>query len=201
MGDDPELCHGVPVRIVTALNSDSGTAALIGQRPVLHWRLHPSGASTAVRRAAVVQSPSLEEPRFRADARWGKTAEMWVYEPDEVPKRKHHWKEPRAGFVMVGNVWIGKCPSTMTLESAEELLNSGIEWSPKGWRSEYPQRIYVVSDGVLYRAMPTNPGRSYHGFPEHHSLFPAGNLSLRQKIIELAKERNCESELRRWMRW
>jgi hypothetical protein len=99
---------------------------------------------------------------------------MWLYEPDEVPKRKHHWKEPRAGFVMVGNVLIGKCPSTMTLESAEELLNSGVEWSPKGWQREYPQRIYAVSDGVLYRATPTNPGRSYHGFPEHYSRFPRG---------------------------
>jgi hypothetical protein len=126
---------------------------------------------------------------------------MWLYEPDEVPKRKHHWKEPRAGFVMVGNVLIGKCPSTMTLESAEELLNSGVEWSPKGWQREYPQRIYAVSDGVLYRATPTNPGRSYHGFPEHYSRFPEGNRSLRDQIVGLARERNCESELRRWMQW
>jgi hypothetical protein len=189
------------VKIVTVLNSDSGIAAVIGQRSVLHWRLHPSGESTAVRHAAVVQSPGPEKPGFRADARWGKTAEMWLYEPDEVPKRKHHWKEPGAGFVMVGSVFVGKCPSTMSIESAQELLNSGVEWSPKGWQSEYPQRIYAVLDGVLYRATPTNPGRSYHGFPEHHSRFPAGNLSLRQKIIELAKERNCESELRRWMQW
>jgi hypothetical protein len=131
----------------------------------------------------------------------GKTAEMWIYEPDEVPKRKHHWNEAAAGFTKVGNLLIGKCPRNMTQEFAQELLNNGVEWSPRGWRSQYPQRIYAVFEGVLYRAMPTNPGRSYHGFPEHHSLFPPGNRQLREQIIELARERSCESGLRRWMQW
>jgi hypothetical protein len=126
---------------------------------------------------------------------------VWRYEPDETPKRKHHWKENFAGFETVGSVLVAKCPNGMSLEQAEDLLNDGIEWSPRGWLNDYPQRIYAVLDGVLYRAMPTNPGASYHGFPEHHSRFPAGNRALRQRVLEQAARRGCELELRRWMKW
>jgi hypothetical protein len=125
----------------------------------------------------------------------------WLYEADEDPKRKHHWRQNRAGFVTVGATFIAKCPNNMSIESAQKLLDTGIEWSPKMWSESYPQRIYCVSDGVLYRATPTIPGRSYHGFPEHPSKFPPGNRVLRNQLIELARERGCEHELRGWMQW
>src|SRR6266568_2885800 len=32
----------------------------------------------------------------------------WLYEPDEVPKRKHHWDQDEAGFVAVGAIFVGK---------------------------------------------------------------------------------------------
>jgi hypothetical protein len=54
---------------------------------------------------------------------------------------------------------------------------------------------------VLYRATPTNPGRSYHGFPEHLSKFSPGNRELRDQIMKLARDRSCEQELRAWMQW
>ena len=125
----------------------------------------------------------------------------WLYEPDENPKRKHHWSRDEAGFVTVGGIFVGKCPSGMTLAQAQTLLDSGIEWSPRAWGDTYPQRIYCVWEGVLYRATITNPGRSYHGFPEHPSKFPPGNRLLRTQILELARQRDCERELRAWMRW
>lgn len=75
----------------------------------------------------------------------------------------------------------------MSLQLAQMLLDTGIEWSPKMWDQTYPQRIYCVWDGVLYRATPTIPGRSYHGFPEYPSRFPPGNRALRNQIMELAK--------------
>jgi hypothetical protein len=116
----------------------------------------------------------------------------WLYEPDEDPKRKHHWHQNAAGFVTVGATFVGKCPKDMSMELAQTLLDTGIEWSPKGWTAPYPQRIYCVWDGVLYRAMTTIPGRSYHGFPEHPSRFPPGNRALRDQIIVSARERDCE---------
>jgi hypothetical protein len=125
----------------------------------------------------------------------------WLYEPDEDPKRKHHWNQNEAGFVTVGATFVGKCPKNMSMKLAQTLLNTGIEWSPKMWTEPYPQRIYCVWDGVLYRATPTIPGRSYHGFPEHPSRFPPGNRALRDQIIELARERDCEQELRAWIQW
>lgn len=125
----------------------------------------------------------------------------WLYEPDEDPKRKHHWNEDKAGFVTVGATFVGKCPRGMSMQHAQMLLDTGIEWSPKRWTDSYPQRIYCVWEGVLYRATPTIPGRSYHGFPEHPSRFPPGNRDLRRNIMDLAAERNCEQELRAWLQW
>jgi hypothetical protein len=90
----------------------------------------------------------------------------WLYEPDEQPKRKHHWDRPVAGFIRVGQNVVAKCPNNLTIDKAQQILNEAIPWSPRNWRRPYPQRLYNVADGVLYRATPTNPGRSYHGFPE-----------------------------------
>jgi len=91
----------------------------------------------------------------------------WKYQPDEDPKRKHRWNEHRAGFVEAGGETIGKCPRAITIELAEHLLNhQGISWSnPRLSPGTYPDRIYVVHDGVVYHAKPTVPGVSYHAFP------------------------------------
>lgn len=126
----------------------------------------------------------------------------WNYEPDELPKRKHAWSQTKAGFTTVGtDKFVGKCPSDMTVELAQDLLNDALPWSPTNWRSDYPKRLYAVRDGVLYRASPTNPGRSYHGFPEHPSRFPAGARDLRDALLSMAAADGCEQELRRWMNW
>jgi hypothetical protein len=70
--------------------------------------------------------------------------QKWLYEPDEDPKRKHHWTRDEAGFVTVGAIFVGKCPSNMSIQLAQMLLNTGIEWSPRMWPEPYPQRIYCV---------------------------------------------------------
>ena len=124
---------------------------------------------------------------------------MWRYEPDQVPKRKHHWAENHAGFVVVNGARVSKCPSTLSLSEAEELLNSGIEWSPRNWPNDYPQRIYGVRDGVVYRATPTNPGVSYHGFPELIESLPPGR-DLKDQLLAAAKAQGCEEEVRTWLR-
>ncbi len=154
---------------------------------------------------AVAKGPGFgprELMQATGDRRVMEDVNVWAYEPDEVPKRKHRWGNDYAGFVEVGGNLVGKCPTSMTMDRAEKLLNDGIPWSPGNWRRPYPKRIYVIGDdGVLYRATPTNPGRSYHGFPEHYLLFPDGSQNLRKQLLQVARERGCEDKVREWMRW
>ena len=127
----------------------------------------------------------------------------WRYESDENPKRKHHWDKDQAGFVEVGPNRVGKCPAAMNPSDAQALLDGAIPYFPPRWSRPYPQRLYAVSEGVVYRASPANPGTSYHGFPEHPSAFPrtgsAGDV--KRQLLERARQQGCEREVRRWMNW
>ena len=128
---------------------------------------------------------------------------IWRYEPDEIPKRKHHWDRDRAGFVRVGVGYVGKCPVSMSALEAQALLDDAIPYDSPRWRRPYPQRLYAVRDGVVYRATRTNPGLSYHGFPEHPSGFPRGSEAehLKEKLLDRARRQGCEAEVRKWMKW
>jgi len=123
----------------------------------------------------------------------------WEYEPDKTPKRKHSWEKNAAGFISIGTTVIGKCPKGISIDTAKELLNSGIPWSPRRWEKSHPQRIYAIHHGVLYRAMPTIPGKSYHGFPEHPRSFSELPKALREKIFEHAKQLGCLEQVRKWV--
>jgi hypothetical protein len=121
----------------------------------------------------------------------------WEYEPDERPKRKHSWDKDEAGFIRTGSAIVGKCPKGISNTTAKGLLNAGIEWRPSRWEHSYPQRIYAIYQDVVYRAMPTNPGKSYHGFPEHPDSFLELPKALKEKILELAKQLGCLEGVRR----
>lgn len=127
----------------------------------------------------------------------------WRYEADEDPKRKHHWNKDHAGFIKVGPNRVGKCPAKMSMSDAEALLNDAIPYFPPRWSKPYPKRLYAVSDGVVYRASPTNPGTSYHGFPEHPSTFPRTRNArdVKRQLLERARRQGYEKEVRRWMNW
>jgi hypothetical protein len=126
----------------------------------------------------------------------------WIYEPSPDRKHKRDWDRPRAGFVIENGEEVGKCPSNLTVEIAESLLNDGdrIEYSPLRWPNSYPDRIYHIHGGQLYRAAPTVPGHSYHGFPES----PAKALKLprevKLRILALARIRQCEGEVSRCLK-
>jgi hypothetical protein len=124
----------------------------------------------------------------------------WEYEPDETPKRKHSWDKDEAGFVTIGGAIVGKCPQGISNSSARELLNAGIQWSPRRWEHSYPKRIYTIHQNVVYRAMPTNPGKSYHGFPEHPDLFWELPGALRKKIFEHAERLGCLEGVHKWLK-
>lgn len=126
----------------------------------------------------------------------------WLYEPDEQPKRKHYWAEDVAGFEEDGaGQFVGKCPSRLSMQEARQLLDSAFPWSPQSWTRAYPKRLFAVKDGVLYRATPTNPGVSYHGFPEPPSAFPKGAGHLKDLLLRRAQSLGSEAELRRRMNW
>lgn len=124
----------------------------------------------------------------------------WKYEVDEKPKRKHHWDQPFADFLKVHGVLIGKCPSNLSFEEAEKLLNEGVAYPPDTSIGSAPARIYSVKDGVVYRATSTNPGVSYHGFPELGSELRRLPKSTLKAIIELAERKGCSAEVQKWIK-
>ena len=47
---------------------------------------------------------------------------------------------------------VGKCPTTITQETAEKLLNTGVKWNNPNMPADHPRNIYNVHDGVVYKA-------------------------------------------------
>ena len=126
----------------------------------------------------------------------------WIYEPSPDKKHKRGWDQAQPGFVVEKGEEVGKCPANMSIETAETLLNdeNRIEYSPLRWPHSYPDRIYNIHGGQLYRATPTVPGRSYHGFPES----PAKALKLprevKLRILALARILHCGDEVSRCLK-
>jgi hypothetical protein len=117
-------------------------------------------------------------------------------------KHKRGWNQPQAGFVIENGEEVGKCPANLPLEIAETLLNDEhrIEYSPPRWPNSYPDRIYNIHEGQLYRATPTVPGRSYHGFPENPAKALRLPREVKLRILALACTRNCEDKVSRCLK-
>jgi hypothetical protein len=126
----------------------------------------------------------------------------WEYEENPDRKHKRDWDQPEPGFVAVGGELIAKCPTTISAQLASELINSedAILYSNERWEQESPERIYVVHDGHLYRATPTNPGTSYHGFPENPKRAQKLPRELKQRILDVARMKQCETEVSRCLK-
>lgn len=122
----------------------------------------------------------------------------WKYDPGEH-RVKHCSNEPEAHFVRVGSAVVGKCAGTLTKVQAEVLLNSGCSYLEPS--IDYPSKIYNVHQGVVYEAVPTEPGKSYHGYPWRR--MPGRKLIPRQilkKLEELAEAQGCLRAYKDWMR-
>ena len=126
----------------------------------------------------------------------------WEYEQNPDRKHKRNWDQPMPGFVEERGELVAKCPTTISLELARDLLNSedAIPYSPQRWQQESPERIYIVHDGQLYRATPTNPGTSYHGFPENPKRAQQLPRELKERILEVARKKQCEAEMSRCLK-
>ena len=114
---------------------------------------------------------------------------------------KHKWKQKTAGFERSGTGYVGKCPSDVTHEIAEERLNAGIPVYDSE-ESVWPSKIYTIFRGVVYEAVPTNPGRSYHAYPWRGDLPGRRPLVrwVRKRLRDLAIEWNELSEYKEWMK-
>jgi hypothetical protein len=124
----------------------------------------------------------------------------WLYEADEQPKRKHRWKESHAGFVLESGEKVGKCPAGMSTAQAQILINTQSVpfFNPKA-PGPYPDRLYVVHEGVVYRATPTRPGVSFHAFPETAERLSRLPGKWKDQILELADRLGCRKGVLDWM--
>ncbi len=118
----------------------------------------------------------------------------WKYDAGDN-RHKHHWKNNYAGFENRNSEWIGKCPKKMTGESAEKLLNDGIPVHNPRNDIGCPNEIFNVHEGVIYRAVPTLPGKSYHAFPEINMP-----LEIEIRLLRRAGEKGCRKELQKWLK-
>ncbi|MEO5339739.1 MAG: hypothetical protein H7837_04350 [Magnetococcus sp. MYC-9] len=121
----------------------------------------------------------------------------WEYNPGEG-RYKHKWLRDEAGFDppdVPGSP--GKCPSSITQVPgmAERLLNEGIPWPPG---AEHPERIYNVHQGVVYRVVPSIPGKIYHGFPEKEQN---GRLVPDEVLTALAERADNAGEYQSFRKW
>ena len=123
----------------------------------------------------------------------------WEYEVGSARKHKKKWNHNYHGFVKVGNGWVGKCPHNLTIEKCKEILNNGIEYHSPRSPHEHPGRIYNIIDGVVYRATPTVPGVSYHGFPERPEFMKSLPRNLKEQLLLRAERLECRPEVERWL--
>jgi hypothetical protein len=90
---------------------------------------------------------------------------------------------------------IGKCSSTLTNDAAQRLLDEGVPFVDHPGDT-YPAQIFDIYQGVPYVAVPTTPGRSYHGYPWQGRM-PA---TVRNELERRATSTGYAMIFRKWMR-
>lgn len=125
-----------------------------------------------------------------------------LYDPGEH-RKKHCWNEPYASVVKNGSTSIGKCPSTFSKEEARVLLDDAeYEGKIEGQSAvvALPKRMWNVYQGVVYEAVPTQPGISYHGYPWFGR--PGRNRlprAVRAALAKRAEDQGFKREFDDWM--
>ncbi|MGE6606489.1 hypothetical protein ACQKE4_08195 [Halomonas sp. NPDC076908] len=125
---------------------------------------------------------------------------QWKYERGEG-RHKHRWKHDCAGFEPDQKGPVGKCPKSITEEAATEILNKGVPYY-ENVDDTIPSKIYSVYKGVVYEAVATQPGISWHGYPWRGDL--PGRLPLSRKIKKLlekmAADEGYGKEYSQWLK-
>lgn len=120
-------------------------------------------------------------------------------------RHKHCWNNDYAGFVVFqGRHEVGKCPNTINDTLAETLLNQAVAEPdpfavPGQVQHKWPRRLYAVYRGVIYEAVPTQPG-SYHGYPwqarKGRSPLPPEVV---EQLREVARRQGCLDDFEEWL--
>lgn len=121
----------------------------------------------------------------------------YVYDPGQG-RFKHRWNKDYAGFEADRNGYIGRCPKTMTLEKAQELLDTGFPVYDED--EPYPEYVFNVFCGVVYVGVKTERGKSYHGYPWRGDKGMGPGIPKRIKA-ELQKRAFLQGESREFRKW
>ncbi|MBI1848905.1 MAG: hypothetical protein HYR85_01035 [Planctomycetes bacterium] len=78
-------------------------------------------------------------------------------------------------------------------------MNAGVVVDLPRIATPSPKRIYTIHQGVVYRAVPTVPGISFHAFPELAEDFRRLPPTVRQAVLSLADKLGCLAQVRRWV--
>ncbi|MCG5534662.1 hypothetical protein [Ectothiorhodospira mobilis] len=125
----------------------------------------------------------------------------WRYERGEG-RFKHRWKHDYPGFEPSPRGAVGKCPRHVTDEIAERILNEDAIPSFESEDSPWPDRFHALYQGVVYEAVPTQPGISYHAYPWRGDLpgRPALMRSTLRQLREYADHNDERAALESWLK-
>ncbi|MFP4171861.1 MAG: hypothetical protein ACLFV4_03015 [Candidatus Hydrogenedentota bacterium] len=124
----------------------------------------------------------------------------WTYERGEG-RLKHCWEKDYAGFKPKGRGAVGKCPVSISDANAEAILNKGVEVK-EAEDDPFPARIYTYYEGVVYEAVPTRPGISYHGYPWRGDLpgRPSLPAYVKRHLEKQAEQAGQLRDSKQWMK-
>lgn len=114
---------------------------------------------------------------------------------------KHRWTKDEAGFEPGAKGAVGKCHSSISAEVASKLLARGIPFYEAAG-DQHPAKIYSLYRGVIYEAVPTMPGISWHGYPWRGDL-PGRNLlprRIRKELKQMAINDGSLQEYEQWLK-
>lgn len=111
---------------------------------------------------------------------------------------KHRWQHDYAGFLPSKRGPVGKCHRSISESEATRLLHSGVlpPFPDPPGLPPHPREIFNVYKGIPYVAVPTVPGRSYHGYPWSGRMSPTVRNELRVRAVKQGYERAFDQWLR-----
>lgn len=131
---------------------------------------------------------------------WPKNSKLRKFRYERGEGRvKHVWHHDRAGFLPSKRGAVGKCHSSITQDVAQKLLRSGVVEPIEPYDDEQPgppDRIFNIYRGIPYVAVPTQPGKSYHGYPWSGRLAASVRVALRARAVQEGTEKDFD----RWLK-
>ncbi|MDP3275681.1 MAG: hypothetical protein Q8Q09_10835 [Deltaproteobacteria bacterium] len=117
-------------------------------------------------------------------------------------RRKHAPQGATPSFKRMNGRVVTTCPNTVGRSDARAALNDAnrFEWRDPRSAGTHPDAIWIMHERVLYRAEPTNLGRSFHAFPETDAkLLDALTRRERQQMEEWFDRRGQLDAMNKWL--